>query len=71
MGIVHKLIGEKGKAGALRANLDRRIVEAAAQYMSSEEPGIGFAFNGWAQAALTHRRLATMPRGRSKAVTSR
>jgi len=26
--------------------------------MSSQEPGIGFAFNGWAQAALPHRRLA-------------
>jgi hypothetical protein len=58
MGAVHRLIEEKGKVGALRANLDRRIVEAAAQYMADEEPGIGFAFNGWAQAALPHRRLA-------------
>src|SRR5579872_1081715 len=38
MGTVHRLIEEKGKAGALRANLDRRIVEAAAQYMANEEP---------------------------------
>jgi hypothetical protein len=58
MGTVHRLIEEKGKEGALRANLDRRIVEAAAQYMADQEPGIGFAFNGWAQAALPHRRLA-------------
>jgi Plasmid encoded RepA protein len=57
MGTVHRLIEERGKAGALRANLDRRVVEAAAQYMADQEPGIGFAFNGWAQAALPHRRL--------------
>jgi hypothetical protein len=58
MGTVHRLIEERGKTGALMANLDRRVVEAAAQYMADQEPGIGFAFNGWAQAALPHRRLA-------------
>jgi hypothetical protein len=58
VGTVHRLIEENGKEGALRAKLDRRIVEAAAQYMADQEPGIGFAFNGWAQAALPHRRLA-------------
>ncbi len=58
MGSVHRLIEQTGKQGALRANLDRRVVEAAAQYMADREPGIGFAFSGWAQAALPHRRLA-------------
>jgi Plasmid encoded RepA protein len=57
MGTIHRLIQETGKEGALRARFDRRIVEAAVKYMSSHEPGIGFAFDGWAQAALPHRRL--------------
>jgi hypothetical protein len=57
VGTVHRLIEENGKEGALRAKLDRRIVEAAAQYMADQEPGIGFAFNGWAQAALAEWRI--------------
>ncbi|MGE0415443.1 MAG: replication protein RepA [Acetobacteraceae bacterium] len=33
-------------------------MEAAATYLSDEESGLGFAFSGWAQAALPHRRQA-------------
>src|SRR6185437_2131347 len=54
---IHQLILEKGKTGALREVLDRRVVEAAVTYLSAREPGIGFAFEGWAQTALPHRRL--------------
>lgn len=58
MGEVHRLIGEKGKQEALKHDIDRRVVEAAASYMSHEESEIGFVYAGWAQASLPHRRLA-------------
>lgn len=58
MGTVHQLLLEFGKAEALRSGTDRRVVEAAAGYLSSEETDIGFIYSGWAQAALPHRRLA-------------
>ena len=60
MGTVHRLLEQHGKHGALQlldGDADRRAVEAAAQYMSDEDGGIGFIFSGWAQAALPHRRL--------------
>ena len=58
MGTVHNLIEERGRMGALAAGLDRNEVEAAATYMSDEDGGLGFAYSGWAQCALPHRRLA-------------
>lgn len=58
MGTVHQLLEAKGKAGALLAGLDRDVVEAAHLYMSDEDGNLGFAFSGWAQCALPHRRLA-------------
>jgi len=58
MGTVHSLIEERGRIGALAAGLDRGEVEAAAAYMSDEDGGLGFAYSGWAQCALPHRRLA-------------
>ncbi len=58
MGEVHSLLEAKGKAGALNAGLDRDVVEAAAMYMSDEDSSLGFAFSGWAQCALPHRKLA-------------
>ena len=57
MGAVHQLLLEFGKDEALRAEHDRRVVEAAAAYLSAEENEIGFLYSGWAQAALPHRRL--------------
>lgn len=57
MGEVHKLLKEHGKDGVLRFDVDRRVVEAAAGYLSSEDTEIGFIYSGWAQAALPHRRL--------------
>ena len=58
MGEVHRLIAEKGKQEALKHDIDRRVIEAAASYMSHEESEIGFVYAGWAQASLPHRRLA-------------
>ena len=58
MGTVHQLLEARGKAGALTADVDRRVVEAAAAYMGDEDGGVGFIYSGWAQAALPHRRLA-------------
>lgn len=57
MGAVHQLLLEFGKEEALKADIDRRVVEAAAAYLSVEENEIGFLYSGWAQAALPHRRL--------------
>jgi len=58
---VHRLIEELGHQGALKAaetDGDRRAIEAAINYMSDEEAGIGFLYSGWCQAALPHKRLA-------------
>jgi Plasmid encoded RepA protein len=58
MGTVHDLLDTKGKAGTLQTGIDRTVVEAASLYMSDEDGSLGFAFSGWAQCALPHRRLA-------------
>lgn len=60
MGTIHRLLEQHGKHGALQfldEDQDRRMLDAAAQYMADEDSGIGFIFSGWAQAALPHRRL--------------
>jgi hypothetical protein len=58
MGTIHHLLEARGKQGALEAGLSREVVEAAANYLGDEESGLNFAFSGWAQAALPHRKLA-------------
>jgi Plasmid encoded RepA protein len=57
MGEVHKLLAEHGKAKVLQLDLDRRVIEAAAGYMASEEGEVGFLYSGWAQSALPHKRI--------------
>jgi hypothetical protein len=57
MGTVHDLIAARGRDAALRAEIDRRVVDAAIRYMSDEDGDVGFVYSGWAQAALPHRRL--------------
>ena len=57
MGEIHRLIKQEGREAALRFDIDRRIVEAAAAYLASEDTEIGFLYSGWAQAALPHKRL--------------
>jgi Plasmid encoded RepA protein len=58
MGTVHDLLQARGKQGALEAGIDRSVVEVAAQYLSDEDNALGFAYSGWAQCALPHKRLA-------------
>lgn len=58
MGTVHHLLETKGRQGALDAGIDRAVVEAASAYLSDEDSGLGFAYSGWAQCALPHKRLA-------------
>jgi hypothetical protein len=58
MGTVHQLLEAKGRKGALEAGIERSVVEAAAAYLSDEDSGFGFAYSGWAQCALPHKRLA-------------
>jgi hypothetical protein len=47
-----------GRNEALKADIDRNVVDAAAGYLTSEDTDIGFFYSGWAQAALPHKRLA-------------
>lgn len=59
MGQVHRLLEEHGKAGAIeRDAAPRDVIEAAARYMTEEDNALAFAYSGWAQCALPHRRLA-------------
>jgi hypothetical protein len=57
MGAVHQLLLEFGREEALKSDHDRRVVEAAAAYLASEDTEVGFLYSGWAQAALPHKRL--------------
>lgn len=57
MGEVHKLLETHGKAVTLKHDVDRRVVEAAAFFMSAEDSDTGFLYSGWAQSGLPHRRL--------------
>ena len=57
MGTVHRLNRDHGKDVALRSDIDRRVIEAAAAYLSDEDSEIGFLYSGWASAALPHKRL--------------
>ncbi|MGE4048960.1 MAG: replication protein RepA [Acetobacteraceae bacterium] len=57
MGAVHQLLLEQGKQEALKSEHDRRVIEAAAAYLATEDNEIGFLYSGWAQAALPHKRL--------------
>jgi hypothetical protein len=57
VGTIHQLIEERGKAGALASDIDRRVVEAAAAYMADDDGAVRFIYSGWAQAALPHKKL--------------
>jgi hypothetical protein len=55
---VHDLLETQGKQGVLKLDVaERRVVDAAADYLSDEDGSIGFIYSGWAQAALPHKRL--------------
>src|SRR5919107_924886 len=57
MAAVHDLLAARGKQGAVEAGFNRSVVEVAAAYLSDEDSGLGFAYSGWAQCALPHKRL--------------
>ncbi len=58
MGDVHDLIEAKGKQGAVNSGLaPRDVIEAASLHMSDEDNALAFAYSGWAQCALPHRRI--------------
>ena len=56
MGTVHELLKARGKQAALEAGVERSVVEAATAYLSDEDATLGFAYSGWAQCALPHKR---------------
>src|ERR1019366_3016418 len=58
MAEIHKLLEQHGKAAVLAFDVDRRVVEAAAGYIGTEESEVGFLYSGWAQSALPHKKLA-------------
>lgn len=58
MAQVHDLLEAKGKRATLELGLDRAVVEVAANYLADEDNGLGFAYSGWAQCALPHKKLA-------------
>ena len=58
MAEIHKLLEQHGKQAVLQLDVDRRVVEAAAGYLTAEDGEVGFLYSGWAQSALPHKRLA-------------
>ena len=58
MAEVHHLLETIGKQAAIEQNLIARdVIEAAAAYMADEDSALSFAYAGWAQCALPHRRI--------------
>jgi hypothetical protein len=57
MGTVHDLLVQKGRQQTLLFDLDRRVIDVAANFLADEDNGTAFLFSGWAQAALPHKRL--------------
>jgi hypothetical protein len=57
MGTVHEIIASRGRQATLELDFDRSVVDAATQYLSDEDAGVGFLYSGWCQAALPHKKL--------------
>ena len=60
MGKIHEQLSEYGKQGALafaENGVERKVLEAAYEFMADDVGGIGFLFSGWCQTALPHRKL--------------
>ena len=61
MGEVHELLQQHGKLETrhrLEGRRGSRIVEAASNWLSDEDQGIGYIYSGWCQTALPHKRPA-------------
>lgn len=60
MGKVHDQLTQHGRQGALafaETDVERKVMEAAYDFMADDASGIGFLFSGWCQTALPHRKL--------------
>lgn len=58
MGQIHQLLEAKGKTATIESGAaSRDVIEAAALYMADEDNALAFAYSGWAQCALPHRRI--------------
>jgi hypothetical protein len=61
---VHDVLTTKGKKAAQDENIIQRdVLEAASAYMSDEDTALSFAYAGWAQCALPHRKIERTPTG--------
>jgi hypothetical protein len=59
MAKVHQLLQEHGRQAAIEMDAaPRDVIETAARYLSEEDNALAFAYSGWAQCALPHRRVA-------------
>ena len=59
MGAVHDQLETFGKLTAIEQKIaPREVIEAASRYMGDEDSALSFAYAGWAQCALPHRRIA-------------
>ena len=59
MGHVHDLLEANGRQGArdlIEGRRGPRIIEAAADWATDEDIGVGYMYSGWCQTALPHRR---------------
>ena len=70
MGTVHQLLLKCGREEALKSDVDRSVVDAAAGYLTAEDNDTGYLYSGWAQAALPHKRLADDAVRAAKAVAA-
>jgi hypothetical protein len=71
VGLVHDLLTQNGKQAVQSENIIARdVIEAAAAYMADEDTAFAFAYTGWAQCALPHRRLEKRPTGQPWEVVS-
>lgn len=60
MSDIHKRIEAYGRQGALdltSSDAERRALDAALEFLSDEDPSLGFLYSGWCQTGLPHRRL--------------
>jgi hypothetical protein len=60
MGRIHEQLELNGRQGALAltsSGAERRVLDAAFDFMSDADPRTGFLFSGWCQTALPHKRL--------------
>jgi hypothetical protein len=62
MAEIHRLLEQHGKQTVLTLDVDRRIVEAGAGYLGTEDGEVGFLYSGWAVPAAGRGRPQPMER---------